>query len=134
MLGLLGLARTLKLEGNKRSIRVNTIARYSDQSISTASSLMAALCSDQLPAPQSGHLYEVGPDRVSRTRWQASGGWAFGVRRPYSPEDFFKKLQAVVSFDEAKAQHPDSAPEGAAYFFERATRESEEEATIAAKL
>lgn len=134
MLGLLGLARTLELEGKKRNIHVNTIAPYSDQSLGTASTLVAALCSDQLPEPRSGYLYEVGPDRVARTRWQASGGWAFGIRRPYSPEDFVRKLPAVLGFDDAKAQHPDSVSGVIEHFFEQVMRVSEDSTAAAAKM
>lgn len=67
---------------------------------------MAALCSETLPEPVSGGLYEVGHGHVARTRWQATHGWAFGTKKTLLPEMVFQKLPAITNFDDEKATYP----------------------------
>lgn len=74
--------------------------------------LVLLLCSDKLPNP-SGNLYEVGGGRVSRTRWERSGGHNFPVTANITPEDVSNKWTAITSFDE-HADHPWSPEDGAA--------------------
>lgn len=71
---------------------------------------MAALCSDRLPEPVSGGLYEVGHGgHVARTRWQATCGWAFGTEKTVLPEMVFQKLPTIANFDDEKATYPTTA-------------------------
>lgn len=73
--------------------------------------LVLLLCSDKIPNP-SGNLYEVGGGRVSRTRWERSGGHSFPVTANITPEDVLNKWTAITRFDE-HADHPWSPEEGA---------------------
>jgi len=88
-MGLIGLAQTLALEGEKYNIRVNTIAPVAASRMTESlmppnileklqpecvSPLVVYLCSENIDV--NGEVYEVGAGAVSRIEWLRSKGLA----------------------------------------------------------
>jgi multifunctional beta-oxidation protein len=69
--------------------------------------LVLALCSDKVPKNPNGGLYEVGSGWVGQTRWQRSGGAAFPVDVPLTPEAVLTQWDKVINFDDGRADHPE---------------------------
>lgn len=127
-LGILGFARALALEGKKYNILVNTIAPNAGTQLTATvlppeileafkpayvAPLVIALCSDKVPAPGTGALYEVGSGYQARTRWQRSGGHGFPVDvRPLTPEAVVRQWEKIIDFDDGRADHPESGQDG----------------------
>jgi multifunctional beta-oxidation protein len=119
--GILGFSRALALEGAKHNILVNTIAPNAGTAMTATvmpeemvqafkpdyiAPLVLALCSDKVPKHPTGQLYEVGSGWVGATRWQRSGGQRFPVSAPLTPEVVLARWDAIVDFDDGRADHP----------------------------
>ena len=74
--------------------------------------LVIALCSDKIPKPPTGNLYEVGSGWHARTRWQRSGGHGFPVDVKLTPEVVAKAWANIVNFDDGRADHPEDSQDG----------------------
>lgn len=74
--------------------------------------LVVALCSDEVPEPPTGNLFEVGSGWVGQTRWQRSGGHGFPVDEPLSPEAVIEKWEKIIDFSDGRADHPKSTQDG----------------------
>ena len=74
--------------------------------------LVVALCSDQVPKPPTGGLFEVGSGWHARTRWQRSGGHGFPVDVRLTPEAVVKVWANIVNFDDGRADHPEDSQDG----------------------
>lgn len=74
--------------------------------------LVIALCSDKVPKPPTGNLYEVGSGWHARTRWQRSGGHGFPVDVKLTPEAVAKAWKDIVNFDDGRADHPEDGQDG----------------------
>ena len=74
--------------------------------------LVLALCSDKVPDPPTGGLFEVGSGWQGRTRWQRSGGHGFPVDVKLTPEHVAEKWATIVNFDDGRADHPESGQDG----------------------
>jgi multifunctional beta-oxidation protein len=74
--------------------------------------LVVALCTDKVPSPATGGLFEVGSGWVGKTRWQRSGGQAFPVDEKLTPEIVAKNWAKIVDFNDGRADHPESPDEG----------------------
>jgi multifunctional beta-oxidation protein len=74
--------------------------------------LVVLLCSDKVPKPQTGGLFEVGSGWVGRTRWQRSGGHGFPVNKKLNPEDVVANWAKIIDFDNGRADHPEDSQEG----------------------
>ena len=120
---ILGFSRALALEGAKYNIFVNTIAPNAGTAMTKTilpeelvqafkpeyiAPVVLALCSDKVPKKPTGGLYEVGSGWVGATRWQRTGGHAFPVDVPLTPEAVVKAWKDIVTFDE-RADHPEKA-------------------------
>ncbi|KAI9745402.1 MAG: bifunctional hydroxyacyl-CoA dehydrogenase/enoyl-CoA hydratase fox2 [Claussenomyces sp. TS43310] len=125
--GILGFSRALAREGAKYNIYVNTIAPNAGTAMTRTimpeemvqafkpdyvAPLVVLLCSDKVPKPPTGGLYEVGSGWVARTRWQRTGGYGFPVDVKLSPEDVVKKWATITDFDDGRADHPEDSQEG----------------------
>lgn len=126
-LGILGFSRALAREGAKYNINVNTIAPNAGTNMTRSimpeemvqafkpeqvAPLVVALCSDQVPAPPTGGLFEVGSGWHARTRWQRSGGHGFPVDVKLTPEAVLKSWKNIVNFDDGRADHPEDGQDG----------------------
>lgn len=122
--GILGFSRALYREGQKYNILVNTIAPNAGTNMTRSimpeemvqafkpdyvAPLVVLLCSDKVPEPNTGRLFEVGSGWVGETRWQRSGGVLFPVDKALTPEDVKAKLEKIIDFDDGRADHPTSA-------------------------
>lgn len=111
----------MALEGYKYNIYCNTIAPNAGTAMTATimpeelvqafkpdyiAPLVLALCSDKVPKNPTGGLYEVGSGWCGQTRWQRTGGAAFPVDVPLTPEAVLKQWEKVVNFDDGRADHP----------------------------
>ncbi|ROT38722.1 short chain dehydrogenase [Sodiomyces alkalinus F11] len=125
--GILGLSRSLALEGAKYNIYVNTIAPNAGTAMTRTimpeemvqafkpeyiAPIVLALCSDQVPKKPTGGLYEVGSAWVGQTRWQRTGGHGFPVDVPLTPEEVLKYWGKIRDFEDGRADHPETPQDG----------------------
>ena len=123
----MGLSRALAREGAKYNIFVNTIAPNAGTNMTRTimpeemvqafkpdqvAPLVVALCSDKVPKPPTGGLFEVGSGWHARTRWQRSGGHGFPVDVKLTPEAVLRSWQDIVNFDDGRADHPEDSQDG----------------------
>lgn len=121
--GILGFGLALALEGKKNNIFVNTIAPNAGTQMTRSilpeelvqafkpdyvAPLVLLLCSDKVPAPATGLLFEVGSGWQTRTRWQRSGGHGFDVKANFTPEAVLEKWSKIIDFDDGRADYPDN--------------------------
>ena len=74
--------------------------------------LVVALCSDKVPKPGTGALYEVGSGWVGQTRWQRTGGHGFPVDQKLTPEAVLKEWKRITDFNDGRADNPESSQDG----------------------
>ena len=74
--------------------------------------MVVALCSDDVPKPPTGNLFEVGSGWHARTRWQRSGGHGFPVDVKLTPEAVKSVWKEIVNFDDGRADHPEDGQDG----------------------
>ena len=74
--------------------------------------LVVALCSDKVPKPPTGGLFEVGSGWVARTRWQRTGGHGFPVDVKLTPEEVLKNWERITSFDDGRSDNPEDSQDG----------------------
>ena len=74
--------------------------------------MVVALCSDLVPKPPTGLLFEVGSGWHGRTRWQRSGGHGFPTDVPLTPEATVKAWDTINNFDDGRADHPEDGQDG----------------------
>ena len=125
--GILGFSRALAREGAKYNIYVNTIAPNAGTNMTRSimpeemvqafkpdyvAPLVLLLCSDKMPDPPTGQLFEVGSGWQAQTRWQRTGGHGFPIDVPLTPEAVLKVWDRIVNFDDGRADNPESAQDG----------------------
>ncbi|KAI9054742.1 hypothetical protein LZ554_001893 [Drepanopeziza brunnea f. sp. 'monogermtubi'] len=125
--GILGFSRALAREGKKYNILVNTIAPNAGTAMTRTimpeemvqafkpdyiAPLVVALCSDKVPEPATGGLFEVGSGWAGRTRWQRTGGHGFPVDEKLTPEAVLKQWKRITDFDDGRADHPEDSNDG----------------------
>jgi len=126
-LGILGFSRALALEGRKNNIFVNTIAPNAGTQMTRSilpeelvqafkpdyvAPLVLLLCSDKMPDPPTGLLFEVGSGWQARTRWQRSGGHGFPIDVKLVPEEVVKHWKKINDFDDGRADNPEGGQDG----------------------
>lgn len=112
-LGLHGFSMSLAKEGEKRNIKVNTIAPLAGTRMTETvmpkelvealkpeyvAPLVAVLVHDQ--CPESGSLFEVGAGYICKNRWQRSEGVLFSTAE-LSPENVLNRWNKIVDFTNA---------------------------------
>ena len=122
--GILGFSRALAREGQKYNIYVNTIAPNAGTNMTRSIMpeemvqafkpdyvvpVVLLLCSDNVPEPATGRLFETGSGWVGETRWQRSGGVGFPVDVELTPEAVKEVWEVVLSFDDGRADHPSTS-------------------------
>jgi multifunctional beta-oxidation protein len=126
-LGILGLSRTLAMEGAKYNIKVNTIAPNAGTNMTRTimpeemvqafkpdyvAPLVVLLCSDMAPEPSTKGLFECGSGWFGRTRWQRTGGHGFPVDVKLTPEEVVRNWNKIVNFEDGRADHPEDGQAG----------------------
>ena len=74
--------------------------------------LVLLLCSDKMPDPPTGYLFEVGQGWQARTRWQRSGGNGFPIDVKLTPEAVAEKWSRIIDFSDGRADHPEGGQDG----------------------
>lgn len=128
-LGLLGLARTLAVEGAHRGVRVNTIAPIAGSRLTESimpkelvdalrpehvSGLVLWLCHED--CEETGGLFEVGGGFVGKLRWERSAGMVFRLGRTISIEDIEGSWHRITTFE--ASTHPTTVTESVAPILE----------------
>jgi (3R)-3-hydroxyacyl-CoA dehydrogenase / 3a,7a,12a-trihydroxy-5b-cholest-24-enoyl-CoA hydratase / enoyl-CoA hydratase 2 len=113
-LGLVGLARTLALEGAKKNLRVNVIAPLAGSRLTETilpkevtdalkpeyvSPLVAVLCHED--CQENGGLFEVGGGFMAKLRWQRTEGARFKLGRTITPELVQSHWERITDFEKA---------------------------------
>lgn len=123
--GILGFSRALAREGQKYNIYVNTIAPNAGTNMTRSimpeemvqafkpdyvAPIVLLLCSDKVPEPATGRLFESGSGWATETRWQRTGGVLFPPNAAeMTPEAVKAKWSTIVDFDDGRADHPANA-------------------------
>ncbi|KAJ2082006.1 hypothetical protein H4R24_001922 [Coemansia sp. RSA 988] len=116
--GIQGLSSSLAIEGAKYGIRVNTIAPNAGTAM-TATIMPAEIVEMLKPeyvaplvgylahesTPHTGKLFQVGSCWVSEIRRQRSGGVAFPLSSPLTPEAISPRWKDINNFDDGRAHH-----------------------------
>ncbi|KAF9476695.1 multifunctional beta-oxidation protein [Pholiota conissans] len=123
--GIMGLTKTLAIEGKKYNILANVIAPSAGTAMTSTiwpQEMVDAFKPDFI-APvvgyltskentsTSGALFEILGGWAAQTRWQRSGGYGFPSNKPYTVEDVFAKWDKITNFDDGRATHPTSTQE-----------------------
>ncbi|KAJ7830712.1 hypothetical protein B0H14DRAFT_2515575 [Mycena olivaceomarginata] len=123
--GVIGLTRTLAIEGKKYNIIANCIAPSAGITMTSTiwSQAMVDAFKPDFVAPvvgyltsadnqrTSGALFEVSSGWVAQTRWERSGGYTFPAKVPYTPEDVVAKWSSITNFSDARTTHPSTTAE-----------------------
>lgn len=112
-LGLLGLANSLAVEGQKRNVLVNTIAPLAGSRLTETilppelvaalkpeyvAPLVAYLCHES--SMTTGEVFEVGAGWAARVRWQRAKGLFLPLDAAVTPEAIADQWAAVEGFDD----------------------------------
>ncbi|KAJ9608804.1 hypothetical protein H2200_006575 [Cladophialophora chaetospira] len=123
---IIGFSEALAREGAKHNILVNAIAptastpalavAVKDASTSFSAEycapFVAALCSDSVPYPSTGGLFELAVGWHARTRLQATHGSAIPRSAELTEEAAAQLLRDMADFDSAPPRYPEDAEHG----------------------
>jgi len=122
---ILGLTRTLAIEGRKYGILANCIAPSAGTAMTSTiwpQEMVDAFKPDYI-APvvgyltseaneqTSGALFEISGGWAAQTRWQRAGGHGFPSDKALTPEDVLSKWGVITNFDDGRATYPTSTQE-----------------------
>ncbi|KAI8967261.1 hypothetical protein BDF20DRAFT_917733 [Mycotypha africana] len=139
-LGIVGLTRTLALEGQRKNILCNVIAPNAGTRM-TATVMppeMVEAFKPEYVAPlvaylghssnaSTGGVFEVGSGWMAQVRWQRSGGVGFPAHRALTPEHVAAAWSRICDFNDGRATHPNSTQESFQGFMEHFSHVDEEE-------
>lgn len=119
---LVGFTLTLALEGAKKQIKANVVAPYAASRMSKTvmssemlealppapvAKFVAFLCHES--CPESGGLFELGGNWISKVRWQRSRGVQFNDT--FNLEDIASRFKDICDFSEG-AEYPSEGMSG----------------------
>ncbi|KAJ8589033.1 peroxisomal hydratase-dehydrogenase-epimerase [Rhizopogon salebrosus TDB-379] len=123
---IMALTKTLGFEGRKYDILCNVIA----PSAGTAMTMtiwpqemvdaykpdyiapVVGYLTSEANTETTGQLFEISGGWAAQTRWQRAGGYGFPTNKVLTPEDIISKWDVFTNFDDGRATHPTSSPEG----------------------
>jgi multifunctional beta-oxidation protein len=118
---ILGLTRTLAVEGAKYNIKVNCIAPSAGTAMTKTiwTQEMVDMFKPDYVAPvvgylssadceDSGTIYEVFAGWAAQVRWERTGGFAFPNDKKLQPEDIVAKWGQITNFEDGRVTHPAS--------------------------
>ncbi|KAJ7727288.1 peroxisomal hydratase-dehydrogenase-epimerase [Mycena maculata] len=123
--GIIGLTRTLAIEGKKYGIFANCIAPSAGTAMTSTiwTQEMVDAFKPDFIAPlvgylssadnvdTTGQLFEVLGGWAAQTRWERSGGYSFPAKVPYTPEDVVAKWDSITNFSDGRTTHPANGAE-----------------------
>ncbi|KAG5726552.1 hypothetical protein E4T56_gene4688, partial [Termitomyces sp. T112] len=142
--GILGLTRTLAIEGHKYNIVCNIIAPSAGTAMTSTvwpQEMVDAFKPDYI-APvvgylssadnteTTGSLFEVLGGWAAQTRWQRAGGYGFSTNRPYTPEELIAKWGVITNFDDGRTTSPSSTTEAMQQIVENFGNKSDAKAKL----
>ncbi len=116
-LGLVGLASTLAIEGQKKNVHVNAIAPLAGSRLTETvlpkelleslkpeyvSPLVAWLCHES--CNENGGLFEVGGGFMGKLRWERAAGAVYKLGKPIAPEALQRDWAKITGFE--TSTHP----------------------------
>ncbi|KAJ2922422.1 hypothetical protein H1R20_g14685, partial [Candolleomyces eurysporus] len=122
--GIIGLTKSLAIEGKKYGILANVIAPSAGTAMTSTvwpQEMVDAFKPDFI-APIVGYLtskennettgsiFEILGGWAAQTRWQRTNGHGFPHNKPFTPEDVIAKWKEITTFDE-RARYPTSSGE-----------------------
>ncbi|CAE6447813.1 unnamed protein product [Rhizoctonia solani] len=122
---IIGLTRTLAIEGSRYGIISNCIAPSAGTAMTATiwPEEMVKAFSPDFVAPLVGYLasksneettgalFEVTGGWAAQTRWQRAGGHGFPQNKELTPEAIISKWKVITNFDDGRATHPTSTQE-----------------------
>ncbi len=124
-LGLLGLTKTLAIEGQKHNVFTNAIAPAAASRMTEAlfpeavikgmkpeliAPLVVSLCAES--NQENGSVFEVGAGWIGKLRWQRSAGVSFNPQEEFTPEEVAERWEDICDFTEFDT--PENAMESSA--------------------
>ncbi|KAF5326694.1 hypothetical protein D9619_004922 [Psilocybe cf. subviscida] len=123
--GIIGLTKSLAIEGKKYNILANVIAPNAGTAMTSTIwpqemvdafkpdfiAPVVGYLSSKENASTTGSIFEISGGWAAQTRWQRSGGHGFPHTKPYTVEDVFAKWGNITNFDDGRATHPTSTQE-----------------------
>ncbi|CAO3689822.1 unnamed protein product [Rhizopus stolonifer] len=139
-LGVVGLTRTLALEGQRKNIICNVIAPNAGTRM-TATVMppeMVEAFKPEYVAPvvaylghssneETGGIFEVGSGWVAQVRWQRTGGVGFPANRTLTPEQVAEAWGRITDFDDGRATNPESTQDSFQGFMENFSNVEEDQ-------
>lgn len=131
---LIGLARTLAIEGKRYNILVNAFAPTAGTAMTQTvwpqemvdafrpdyvAPVVGYLTSDS-NTEITGQLFEICGGWAACLRWQRTGGHGFSTSKPLTPEDILSKWKAITNFEDGRATNPASIMESSQAIFDNA--------------
>lgn len=132
-LGLLGLGKTIAIEGEKSNIFCNTIAPIAGSRMTETvmppdlvaalkpdfvAPLVAYLCHES--CKENGQIFEVGAGWIGKLRWQRTAGAFLDNKKGFTIEDVKKNFDKVNDWTDAT--YPSSASESASMLMQYLTQ------------
>ncbi|EJD06396.1 multifunctional beta-oxidation protein [Fomitiporia mediterranea MF3/22] len=122
---ILGLTRTLALEGSRYNILANCLAPQAGTAMTSTIwpqemveafkpdyvAPMVGYLTSEANEETSGGLFEVSGGWAAQTRWQRAGGHGFPVNKPLTPEAIIDKWNVFTNFDDGRATQPTTTQE-----------------------
>ncbi|EIN03743.1 multifunctional beta-oxidation protein [Punctularia strigosozonata HHB-11173 SS5] len=122
---ILGLSRTLAIEGRKYGILVNIIAPSAGTAMTSTIwppemvdafkpdyiAPIVGYLSSEANEETTGSLFEIMGGWAAQTRWQRAGGHGFPVNKELTPEDVVAKWGIITNFNDGRATYPTSTQE-----------------------
>uniref|UniRef100_A0A7S4RXU2 Peroxisomal multifunctional enzyme type 2 n=1 Tax=Alexandrium monilatum TaxID=311494 RepID=A0A7S4RXU2_9DINO len=108
--GIVGLTKTLAMEGQKRNVKVNMVLPAGGTAMTAtvmpddlvklakpelAAPMVAFLCSDY-PSVPTGRIFEAGPGFYAEWQWRRSDGVSFDITQPLTVDDVAAKWETIT--------------------------------------
>lgn len=130
--GILGLTRTLAIEGQKYNIIANSIAPSAGTAMTATIwpqewldafkpdyiAPVVGYLSSEANEETTGSLFEIMGGWAAQTRWQRAGGHGFPVNKTLTPEAILSKWSIISNFDDGRATNPSSTAEASQQLLE----------------
>ncbi|KAF8525833.1 multifunctional beta-oxidation protein [Hysterangium stoloniferum] len=140
---IIGLTRTLAIEGRRYNILANCIAPSAGTAMTSTIwtqeivdmfkpdyvAPVVGYLSSESNEDDSGNLFEVSGGWAAQVRWQRAGGYGFPTNKPLQPEDIIKKWTIITNFviDDGRATNPSSTQEAIAQLVENFSNQGSDE-------